>query len=64
MPERRNRIVHKLQEFHEDERSRVFMNLSKYTTTARTAKIMGVSPTPVNHLSYEGRLEGKKIARD
>ncbi len=63
MPKRKNKIVRKLIKFHEDERGLV-MNLSNYVTTARAAQMLGVLPTSVNHLIYDGRLEGKKLGRD
>jgi len=37
---------------------------TKYITTARAAEILGVLPTSINHLIYQGKLKAEKVGRD
>ena len=40
------------------------MNLSKYITTDKAAQILGVLPTSINHLIYDGKVKAFKAGRD
>ncbi len=39
-------------------------DLNQFVTTTEAAELLGVLRTSVNHLIYDGRIQGKKFGRD